>query len=621
MTFKVRIISFIAAAATLVMAAFFTIAYISLNITENRFSEEAVRGKSVLWQKVIKVQLDQMAASTSSLTRASDVLKALRQDKMQELNEAATPTFNRLSSSEVVSRMQIADNDGNIVFSSPQAFSGATSKQLVKKAIDEKEVFKGIERDDDGLIMTEVVFPLYYRGKAVGAGIYMIDLQKSVENFKAADGSEVHIFTDDGELKYSTEQEQFKLIHARLDAAGEPLQYKQNIGEQILSLVQLPLTDASGSRIGNLLTTTDYTDSYTKQSSVYFTGFSLGILAFILCMVFIYWFMGQAFKPMTKCLNIMGHISSGNLSDDVDVDVSGEFGQLMQGLREMQNKLRGMINDINSATGQIEGSASQLEKVTQESTQRGTTQQQITLQLVENIDELYAASNDVNSSANDSAAEARNAEGEVNNGRNVIKQGVKTIENISSQVNLAEQVVQQVHNGTETIGAVLDVIKGIAEQTNLLALNAAIEAARAGEQGRGFAVVADEVRTLASRTQQSTSEIESMIEALQKGAADAVGKMSASIDMVDKGVEIINEADQSFNAIATTVNSITDKIAQIANAAGRQMSLSQSMHENVTTISDATQKAVEGNRTTVKSSEELISLADNLKAKVSQFTL
>ena len=618
MTFKARLITFILSATTLVMAVFFFIAYMSLDILQNRFAEEAIRGKSVLWQEVISVQLEHMEASTSSVTRASDSLKALKNANLNELNEATMPTFNRLSSSDVISRLQLADTSGTIVFSSPKPFAGKTVKTLVKKALDENKVFKGLERDDDGVMVAEIAFPLFYRGKAVGVAVYMTDMTKAISNFKDVDGSEIHIFSDSGKIEYSTDQDQFGSIQTQ--PTGTAIQYKQSIDEQIMSLVQLPILNTNDEHIANLLTATDYTDSYNRQSSVFFSGLVIGLIAFIACMVLIYWFIVHSFKPMTTCLKIIGRISAGDLTEKFEVDCcSGEFGELMIGLESMQHKLSTMIEDINTAAHQIEVSAGNLDKVTQQSSQRVSTQSNITQQLVSNIDQLIQASNQVNTSADESTLETRKADGEVKKARGVVTETVQTIKNISEQVNRAEAVVKDVHSGTENIGSVLDVIKGIAEQTNLLALNAAIEAARAGEQGRGFAVVADEVRTLASRTQESTREIETMIDALQKSANDAVSKMTSSIDMVDKGVEVAHEADDSFNLIAETMSSISGKSINIANAANNQMTLSEKMHSYVQSINAAAADAVDGNNSTVNSSDELIKLAEQLKQKVSQF--
>jgi len=619
MTFKARLITFIFSAATLVMAVFFAIAYISLDIAESRFSEEAVRGKSVLWQKVIQVQLETMEASSSSMTRARDLLKALRKSNIEKVAEAALPTYNRLSTSNVISRLQIADKSGSIIFSAPNNYTGKTVKTLVKKAFDEKKVFKGIERDDDGVMMAEVAFPLYFRGKAAGVAIYMRKLDAAISNFKDADGSEVHLTSQTGAVEASTNMDQFKSIQVEMDSDGKAQQYKQKFDDKIYSLVQLPVQDASENLTANLLITTDYTSSFDKQSNIYLIGIFSGLVAFFCCMIFIYWYINRSFNPMKNCLTVMGHIASGNLTDKISVESSDEFGQLLQSVKDMQSKLKGMINDINTATQQIEISAGNLDSVTHDSSERVSSQQQVVQQLVHDIDQLMQASINVNHVAEESTSDTQKAETEVTNGRNVIIEGVKTIQNISEQINQAETIVKEVHNGTESIGSVLDVIKGIAEQTNLLALNAAIEAARAGEQGRGFAVVADEVRTLASRTQESTTEIETMIEALQKGASSAVSTMTDSIDMVKTGVEMSQQADQSFGVVTERVISLNEKSAAISSAASRQKSLSQEMNDNVASINRAAEQAVEGNKTTVQSSDDLLNLAETLRQKVSQF--
>jgi methyl-accepting chemotaxis protein len=620
MSFKVRLISFISIAIALVMAVFFAITNFSLDIAQQRFGEEAIRGKSVLWQKVIQVELDQMEASTSSLTRSRDALKALNKIEMTALSDATLPTYNRLSASNVITRLQIANTSGQVVFSAPENFSGSSSKNLIGKALAEKKIFKGVERDDDGLIVAEISFPLYFRGKLVGVGIYMVDLAKAMEKFKQADGSDFHLFSDNKNLEYSSNPDQFNLISEYVDFSSQSRQFKYDNHGLLMSVVQFPLSDESGNHIANLASTTDYTESYLRQSRVYTTGIIAGLLAFAIGILLIYYFIQHSFKPMNRILTVIENIAVGNLTDEVIVKSNDEFGRVMKGLQDMQSKLKGMIDDINLASQQIDSSAEHLESVTNESSKRVNTQSQITGQLVNDIDQLINASNNVTQAATEANSETSSAVNEVSNGRNIITDGVKTIQNISDQVHRAEEVVVSVQNETQNIGSVLDVIKGIAEQTNLLALNAAIEAARAGEQGRGFSVVADEVRTLASRTSQSTQEIEAMIESLQTGSADAVEKMQGSIKMVEKGVEIVNLADQSFDTIAQSMTSISAKNESISSASENQMSISRTMHDNVQTISSATNSTLEGNQITVTSTEELIALAEKLKQKVKQFT-
>ncbi len=621
MSFKARLTAFITVTSTLVVAVFFTIALISLNIAETRFGEEAVRGKTVLWQQLVKFQLDQMATSTQSLTRARDALKALRKSNFETLAEAAQPTYNRLSSSGVITRLQIADKSGEIIFSQPEQFSGATSKKLVGQAVAQQKVFQGLERDDDGNLVAEVVVPLYYRGKLVGAGVFMTNLENAITQFKIADGSETHLYNLEGALELSTDEAQFSQLDRQAGTDTVAIQSKQKVGDKSLSVVSLPVEDVNGSRVARLLTATDYTSSFSHQDKVYAIGLAASLGTIVACIFFIYWFLGRAFKPMRKCLNVMDHISSGDLTDEIRIESKDEFGRLMSGLKDMQTRLKDMINEIDVATRQIEVSASNLEQNTHASSKRLASNQQIVQQLVTDINQLNEASSHVTDGANESADDTRKAESEVSNGRGVIVKGVEAIKNISDQVNQAETAVHEVNGEVERIGAVLDVIKGIAEQTNLLALNAAIEAARAGEQGRGFAVVADEVRTLASKTRDSTFEIESMIEGLQKGATSAVSMMSTSIDMVSKGVDIVNDADNSFHSIAEMVTSINQKSLAISAAASQQMALSSAMNENIGLISKASAQAAKGIDTTVESSDELSVLADKLKQKVNQFRI
>ena len=618
MTFKTRLTAYFTATASLVVAVLITIALVSLNISEQRFSEEAIRGKAVLWQQLVKVQFEQMSASTQSLTRARDLLKALRHSKVDELAEAVQPTFNRLSSSSVITGLQIADKSGSIVFSAPGDHRGATQKSLVGKAIAEKKVFQGLELDDDGSLVAEVVVPLYYRGKLIGAGVMLTSLDRALEQFKIADGSEAHLYGLDGSLVFSTNETQFELLQKNL-GTPQKTQSKQAVGGSKLSVVNLPVEDVNGRPVAQLLSATDYSPSFTRQDRVYSTGLAAAFATILACCLLIYWVLGRAFKPMQKCLRVMDHISSGVLTDEISVDSKDEFGKLMHGLKDMQGKLKGMIDDIDHATRQIDTSAGSLEASTQESNQRVASNQQIAKKLVDDVNQLSEASRNVAEGADDSARRTTEAEAEVENGRAVIVRGVDAIRNISEQVNQAETAVQDVNLEVERIGALLDVIKGIAEQTNLLALNAAIEAARAGEQGRGFAVVADEVRTLASKTQDSTFEIESMIESLQKGAGSAVDMMSTSITLVNRGVEIVNDADKSFNSIAEMVTAINERSMSISAASSQQMSLSRAMNDNIEKIEDATRRAAAGIGTTVESSTELSQLAEKLKQKVRQF--
>ncbi|QKQ28087.1 hypothetical protein HUE57_18690 [Candidatus Reidiella endopervernicosa] len=203
----------------------------------------------------------------------------------------------------------------------------------------------------------------------------------------------------------------------------------------------------------------------------------------------------------------------------------------------------------------------------------------------------------------------------------MVEHTIDVINTLASEVEHAASVIHTLEQESADIGTVLDVIRGIAEQTNLLALNAAIEAARAGEQGRGFAVVADEVRSLASRTQTSTQEIDEMISRLQSGAADAVKAMESSSNQAQAGVEQAAEAGSSLDAITNAVAQINDMNTQIASAGEEQSAVAEEINRNIVTISSVADETAGGAVQTSNASAEVARLSEQLQALVQQFRI
>jgi methyl-accepting chemotaxis protein len=201
----------------------------------------------------------------------------------------------------------------------------------------------------------------------------------------------------------------------------------------------------------------------------------------------------------------------------------------------------------------------------------------------------------------------------------VVRNSVNGIRSLAENVEEAAGVIHRLEQDSEQIGTILDVIRGIADQTNLLALNAAIEAARAGEQGRGFAVVADEVRTLAQRTQQSTQEIQAMIEQLQEGSRNAVQVMELGRQRTEESVDLSSRAGTSLDAITSAVSRITDMNLQIASAAQEQSTVAEEMARNINQISEVSDETSHGAQQTEDASQQLSQLASELQTLVQQF--
>lgn len=298
-------------------------------------------------------------------------------------------------------------------------------------------------------------------------------------------------------------------------------------------------------------------------------------------------------------------------NDGIDI-----LGNIFNGFIE---KLQGIMGQVASNSSNLVGVASHLNTISASSSNSALQQQTQIEQVATAMNEMSSTATEVATNARAAATAAETANTDVNAGMAVVDQTVTSINSLASEVERANDVIKTLQADSDEIGTVLDVIRGIAEQTNLLALNAAIEAARAGEQGRGFAVVADEVRTLASRTQQSTEEIQKMIERLQSGANDAVNVMEESHIQAKSSVEHASKTGDALQKITTAVNSINQMNLEISNAAEQQTSVAHEIDVSLNQINQASHESVSNASEAAQESENLNQLAAHLQELMQQF--
>ncbi len=312
-------------------------------------------------------------------------------------------------------------------------------------------------------------------------------------------------------------------------------------------------------------------------------------------------------------------ISSGDLTKEIVVDSKDEIGELLEGMNGMRGRLLSMISEISSTTHQLSAAAEEMTAVTTQTSDNIRQQQSETEMIATAMNEMSATVREVADNVGKTSAATVGASNDTATGRKVVEETVTTIHELSNQIDSASDVIGQVELDSDNINTVLDVIKGIAEQTNLLALNAAIEAARAGEQGRGFAVVADEVRTLAGRTQESTAEINAIIEKLQSGSRNAVQVMNQSRDKAKAVVEQASQAGDSLRAIDESVSDINQMSSQIATAAEEQSSVSEEITRNIVRISEMASQNTSAADQTSQAGHDLSRMASDLQRIVEQF--
>ena len=310
-----------------------------------------------------------------------------------------------------------------------------------------------------------------------------------------------------------------------------------------------------------------------------------------------------------------------DLSRTVAVHAQDEVGAMGTAFNRMIFKFRNSLEAVAAVTHQL-GEVSNRVSSVAEKTQTAVMEQRSETDMVASaMNEMSATVLEVARHANETASASSGADEESRVGVTLATEALDGIEVLIQDIEKAAQVIKQVETDSVSIGMVLSVINGIAEQTNLLALNAAIEAARAGEQGRGFAVVADEVRTLASRTQKSTEEIQRTIEQLQNGVRNAVQAMEGAQARAHSGSDCVAKTAQSLTVIAGEVNTINGMNTQIATAAEEQSAVAEEINRNITTISTIADTTLADASQTSQISEELVQLAAELNRLVSQFRL
>jgi methyl-accepting chemotaxis protein len=324
-------------------------------------------------------------------------------------------------------------------------------------------------------------------------------------------------------------------------------------------------------------------------------------------------------RPLSEAVSAAEHVAQGDLTRPIETHGSDEVSRLLKALATMQQNLRETLQGISGSATQLATAADELNAVTLDSTQGLQQQNNEIEQAATAVNEMTTAVEEVARNAVSTSDATRQSSESAHLGQERVSETASAISSLANEVQSTGELVRSLANQSQDIGKVLDVIRAIAEQTNLLALNAAIEAARAGESGRGFAVVADEVRALAYRTQQSTQEIEQMVQGMRNGSSLALDAMNASASRAASTLVLAERAGEALQTITASVHEIHERNLVIASAAEEQAQVAREVDRNLVNIRDLSVRSAAGADQTSASSHELSKLANALQGMVRRF--
>jgi methyl-accepting chemotaxis protein len=607
----VMTIGFLLVAVTLVAVGHFL-----TGVQEQEFESAYIDGLEGLWSAVSENERNAMAGNFTALTRNRKLSGALFKGSREKVVDAIGPTATRLEAMDIADNLMVVGKDGQIYFSLQEGVTQVPA--LAQKALESAKPVAGFELTPDGRLKNLVAYPILDRADLVGVGIFEKGLKSPAEKIKAASGREILMLDMQGGMVSSTLEHTLQL---------PPFTAQEGVGRYaVLTLAEgvfgygmVTLSDSLGKPAAVVVSIEDVGATVALKSRYQTIGMVVGMAILLLLITALWFYLKHALKPLDVGVMHMRRIADGDLSLDIEHHSRDEFKQLLDAMQTMNGDLRRLVGKIADTSGDLGSTVVAVDQAASNTNEAARRQRQELDHLATAITEMTATADSVAVDINELAAAADESMRKTEEGDRVVQHSLEGIGNLTKEIRYGSEVVAALEEKSQQIGVVIDVIKNIAEQTNLLALNAAIEAARAGEQGRGFAVVADEVRTLAGRTQDSTKQIESIITDLQSGVGRAVVVMADSAGHAEEASTQAATIGDTLGSVRGRMEKINMLSSQVATAADQQSKTTSEMNQNVQRISDDADSTSSQAESTSEIVARLVTLSSLLSKEMEHF--
>ncbi|MBP7663322.1 MAG: methyl-accepting chemotaxis protein [Shewanella sp.] len=604
----------------------------------SEFSRQVAESEQRELHKIYETAVAEIASSgklaeamATIISLTPEVQSTFATGERDELTARTLPIFTQLKRDFAVQQFQFHRPPATsfLRLHRPEKYGDdlTSIRKTIVETNSQKRPLYGLEYGVEGLGIRGLV-PMNYNGQHTGSVEFGMSFgQPFFDNFKQAYQAEIALILPD--------DSGYKLFGATFTPDTQAADELNNVmqGHEVIRTISLnnktyalyrhAIKDYSGNVFGVLDIAMDRTHSEQAIADIRLKLILIGLVALVIGTA-IAWFIAKGItRPIAETTQAMNDIAEGegDLTRRIAVKGKDEIAELSMAFNRFVEKIHNTVSHVADSTSLLATSAEEMSSITRETQKMASRQHLETEQVATAMNEMAATVQEVAHNATDAADAANHANDSTEQGKLVVQKVVTTIAILAEEIATAASEINELERNTAEIDSVLVVIRNIADQTNLLALNAAIEAARAGEQGRGFAVVADEVRTLASRTQASTAEIQQMIEALQHKAKSTVNAMETSTRTTQSCVSQVHQAGEALEAITHAVSTISQMNIQIASAANEQCAVSAEINKNVNNINDIATNATDSAVQTARAGDELAQLAARLTTLLAQFRI